>query len=137
MTCTTQPTLCFLVLFSVFLKPLVLAEDAVNQFIYNGFNGANLHLDGIAKIQSSGLLQLTNSSKQQVGHAFYPIPISFNTTSSSKLPQSTVSFLTYIHFYFIWVVVTHALTHTRTHTPKPRFWKIKYHDLYGLSNHLV
>ncbi|KAK7844617.1 l-type lectin-domain containing receptor kinase i.3 [Quercus suber] len=32
-----------------------------NQFIYNGFLQAKLHLDGSAKITSNGLLQLTNT----------------------------------------------------------------------------
>ncbi|KAA8543839.1 hypothetical protein F0562_021984 [Nyssa sinensis] len=68
------------------IKLLALAQDE-NQFIYNGFRGADLHLDGIAQIHPSGLLQLTNTSKQQTGHAFYQLPLKFNT-SSSGLPQS-------------------------------------------------
>ncbi|KAJ7947609.1 Lectin-receptor kinase [Quillaja saponaria] len=67
-------------LFSIIL--LVLAQDE-NQFIYNGFHQANLQLDGSAKILSNGLLQLTNTSKQQTGHAFYRLPLKFNTSSSS------------------------------------------------------
>ncbi|XP_015874037.2 L-type lectin-domain containing receptor kinase SIT1-like [Ziziphus jujuba] len=67
-----------------------LAQDE-NQFIYNGFNGANLHLDGIAKILPNGLLQLTNTSLQQKGHAFYKIPISFNTSSSALTPFPSFS----------------------------------------------
>ncbi|XP_022756616.1 L-type lectin-domain containing receptor kinase I.8-like [Durio zibethinus] len=63
---------------------LVRAEDH-DQFIFNnGFLNANLHLDGNAKIQSNGLLQLTNTSKIVVGHAFYPSPINFNTSSPSS-----------------------------------------------------
>ncbi|KAI8573938.1 hypothetical protein RHMOL_Rhmol01G0315000 [Rhododendron molle] len=71
-----------------------MAEDE-NQFVYNGFDGANLHLDG-AKIHSNGLLQLTNTSKQQIGRAFYQLPIRFDT-SSSRLGQD-LSFST--HFVF-------------------------------------
>ncbi|XP_015874029.3 L-type lectin-domain containing receptor kinase SIT2-like [Ziziphus jujuba] len=60
-----------------------LAQDE-NQFIFNGFHGSNLlQLDGVAKIHSNGFLQLTNTSKQQIGHAFYKIPISFNSSNSS------------------------------------------------------
>ncbi|KAG5549584.1 hypothetical protein RHGRI_014791 [Rhododendron griersonianum] len=66
-----------------------------NQFVYNGFKGAPIHLDGVAKIHSNGLLQLTNFSKQ-IGHAFYKHPIRFDT-SSSTLPQA-LSFST--HFVF-------------------------------------
>ncbi|THG13579.1 hypothetical protein TEA_007842 [Camellia sinensis var. sinensis] len=61
---------------------MALVEDE-NQFTYNGFHGANLHLDGIAQVHPNGLLQLTNTSKQQAGHAFYQISIKFNTSSSS------------------------------------------------------
>ncbi|THG05919.1 hypothetical protein TEA_007010 [Camellia sinensis var. sinensis] len=61
---------------------MALAEDE-NQFIYNGFHGANLHLDGDAQIHRNGLLQLTNTSVRQSGHAFYPLPIRFNASSSS------------------------------------------------------
>ncbi|KAJ4872142.1 putative L-type lectin-domain containing receptor kinase I.11 [Raphanus sativus] len=46
-------------------------------FIYNGFLKAqpDLHLDGSAKILSpDGLLQLTNASTQQMGHAFIKQP---------------------------------------------------------------
>ncbi|KAG5566957.1 hypothetical protein RHGRI_002496 [Rhododendron griersonianum] len=71
-----------------------MAEDE-NQFVYNGFDGANLHLDG-AKIHSNGLLQLTNTSKQQIGRAFYQLPIRFDT-SSSRLGKD-LSFST--HFVF-------------------------------------
>ncbi|KAF3443483.1 hypothetical protein FNV43_RR13165 [Rhamnella rubrinervis] len=67
-----------------------LAQDQ-NQFIYNGFQGANLHLDGAAKILPSGLLELTNTSKQIKGHAFYQIPISFNRSSSISIPFPSFS----------------------------------------------
>ncbi|XP_060667683.1 L-type lectin-domain containing receptor kinase IV.2-like [Ziziphus jujuba] len=67
-----------------------LAQDE-NQFIYNGFNGANLHLDGVAKIHPNGLLQLTNTSILQKGYAFYKIPISFNTSSSALIPFPSFS----------------------------------------------
>nr|XP_048325072.1 L-type lectin-domain containing receptor kinase SIT1-like [Ziziphus jujuba var. spinosa] len=67
-----------------------LAQDE-NQFIYNGFNGANLHLDGVAKIHPNGLLQLTNTSIIQKGYAFYKTPISFNTSSSAFTPFPSFS----------------------------------------------
>ncbi|KAJ4725754.1 Lectin-receptor kinase [Melia azedarach] len=65
-----------------------MAQDE-NQFIYHGFNESKLHLDGLAKILSNGLLQLTNSSQLQNGHAFYPLPFKFNTSSSQSLSFST------------------------------------------------
>ncbi|KAM4083359.1 hypothetical protein ACB094_08G049900 [Castanea mollissima] len=62
-----------------------------NQFIYNGFLQAKLHLDGSAKITSNGLMLLTNTvniSNPQVGHAFFQFPLKFNTTSSGLRPFS-------------------------------------------------
>ncbi|KAG5530101.1 hypothetical protein RHGRI_030462 [Rhododendron griersonianum] len=73
-----------------------------NQFVYNGFKGAPIYLDGVAKIHSNGLLQLTNFSRQ-IGHAFYKHPIRFDT-SSSTLPQA-LSFST--HFVF---AIVHGTT---------------------------
>ncbi|KAI8573924.1 hypothetical protein RHMOL_Rhmol01G0313700 [Rhododendron molle] len=67
-----------------------------NEFVYKGFNGANISLEGVAKIHSNGLLQLTNFSKYQIGRAFYKYPIRFDT-SSFTLPQA-LSFST--HFVF-------------------------------------
>ncbi|KAL9228708.1 hypothetical protein vseg_004259 [Gypsophila vaccaria] len=69
-------TILFYFVFSSF------AQDET-QFIYNGFHGTNLHLDGLANIHSNGLLQLTNTSKQLSGHVFYPKPLHFNGTDSS------------------------------------------------------
>ncbi|XP_058202116.1 L-type lectin-domain containing receptor kinase SIT2-like [Rhododendron vialii] len=91
---STPASVFFLILLVFCLNPLAMAEDE-NQFVYNGFDGANLHLDG-AKIHSNGLLQLTNTSKQQIGRAFYQLPIRFDT-SSSRLGQD-LSFST--HFVF-------------------------------------
>ncbi|XP_059626564.1 L-type lectin-domain containing receptor kinase SIT2-like [Cornus florida] len=78
----TLTSLLFLILFSLPIKLLALTQ-AEDQFIYNGFNGSNLRLDGSAKVHPNGLLQLTNTSNQQIGHAFYQFPLKFNTSSSS------------------------------------------------------
>ncbi|XP_058201912.1 L-type lectin-domain containing receptor kinase SIT2-like [Rhododendron vialii] len=91
---STPVSVYFLILLIFCLNPLAMAVDE-NQFVYNGFHGANIHLDG-AKIHSNGLLQLTNTSKQQIGRAFYQLPIRFDT-SSSRLGQD-LSFST--HFVF-------------------------------------
>ncbi|KAG7564050.1 Protein kinase domain [Arabidopsis suecica] len=61
-------------------------------FVYNGFNQgqANLHLDGTARIQfQDGLLQLTNATTQQMGHAFFNRPFDFGSASSQSLSFST------------------------------------------------
>ncbi|KAF5446878.1 hypothetical protein F2P56_032474, partial [Juglans regia] len=69
--------------------PLNFAQDK-SQFIYNGFSQANLHLDGIAEILPNGLLQLTDSSNQKLGHAFYQLPINFSTISSLSFSTNFV-----------------------------------------------
>ncbi|KAK4606574.1 hypothetical protein RGQ29_000702 [Quercus rubra] len=95
---TVVISLPFLVtLFFIFKLPFMSAQN--DQFIYNGFNQTNLHLDGIAKIHSNGLLQLTNTSNQQVGYAFYPLPLEFNNSSSSSssvLPRSLSFFTNFV-----------------------------------------
>jgi hypothetical protein len=49
-----------------------------NQFVYSGFIGANLTLDGAATVTTDGLLQLTNGTGNMKGHAFYPTPFHFH-----------------------------------------------------------
>ncbi|KAL4606579.1 hypothetical protein ACB092_09G113400 [Castanea dentata] len=68
----------------VILLPLLISAVASQDtnFTYNGFRSVNLSLDGIATITSNGLLELTNDTKQQTGHAFYPTPISFKNSSN-------------------------------------------------------
>ncbi|KAK4606586.1 hypothetical protein RGQ29_000711 [Quercus rubra] len=78
--------------------PLMFAQD--DQFIYNGFNPENLHLNGAAQIHPNGVLQLTNNSQEEeVGHAFYRLPLKFNT-SSSGLTQA-LSFSTNFVFAIV------------------------------------
>ena len=108
---TSPPFLIILYLISI---PLKFAQDV--NFIYNGFHQANLHLDGIAKIHPNGLLQLTNTSNQQVGYAFHPLPIKFNTTSTSSLTPS-LSFSTNFVFAIVPQIPNlggHGLTFTVT-----------------------
>jgi hypothetical protein len=76
-------SLHFLILLYDSCFSLSIAQDE-NGFIYNGFHDqVNLGLDGIAEIRPNGLLQLTNLSRQGVGHAFYHFPIKFNRANSS------------------------------------------------------
>ncbi|XP_031251790.1 putative L-type lectin-domain containing receptor kinase II.2 [Pistacia vera] len=77
------------VVFSVSLISLALAQGE-NYFIFHGLSDSNLHLDGVAEIQPSGLLQLTDSYyTPKMAHAFYPFPFRFNTSSSQSLSFST------------------------------------------------
>ncbi|KAK1300464.1 L-type lectin-domain containing receptor kinase IV.1 [Acorus calamus] len=51
-------------------------------FLFNGFHGASLRLDGAAEITQSGLLRLTQDMKEVQGHAFHPNPIHVDKISS-------------------------------------------------------
>lgn len=63
------------------------------EFTFNGFAGANLTLDGIASITSSGLLRLTNDSIRGKGHAFYPAPFYFHDSSNGKILSFSTMFV--------------------------------------------
>lgn len=58
-----------------------LAQDE-KPFIYNGFQGAKLHIDGATTVHPNGLLQLTNTTKQLTAHAFHPSPLKFHPSMS-------------------------------------------------------
>ncbi|XBI16071.1 hypothetical protein VPH35_058391 [Triticum aestivum] len=68
-----------LMLVRLLILCLVLAAKATgdDQLVYSGFTGANLTLDGAATVTPDGLLELTNGTDQQKGHAFYPTPLRF------------------------------------------------------------
>ncbi|CAD5181249.1 unnamed protein product [Musa acuminata subsp. malaccensis] len=60
----------FLLLLSIYSPTLA------TKFLFNGFKeAANLSLDASALITSNGILQLTNGSKRQIGHAFLSSPV--------------------------------------------------------------
>ncbi|KAJ0021081.1 hypothetical protein Pint_32753 [Pistacia integerrima] len=76
-------------LFNLFFIFLCFSQNE-NEFIYNnGFQGAKLLLGEFSEIHPNGLLQLTNTSGRQTGHAFYPSPFKFNTSSPETLSFST------------------------------------------------
>ncbi|KAI4962808.1 hypothetical protein ZWY2020_025301 [Hordeum vulgare] len=56
--------------------------DDGRQFVYNGFSGANLTLDGAAGVMPNGLLMLTDGRKVK-GHAVHPFPLPFRTASNA------------------------------------------------------
>uniref|UniRef100_A0A0D9W2D0 Protein kinase domain-containing protein n=1 Tax=Leersia perrieri TaxID=77586 RepID=A0A0D9W2D0_9ORYZ len=49
-----------------------------DEFIYNGFAGRHLIVDGAASITKDGILALTNTSSDIQGHGFHPHPINFD-----------------------------------------------------------
>ncbi|KAJ6810509.1 L-type lectin-domain containing receptor kinase IV.2-like [Iris pallida] len=80
---------------SIFLVTLLIsrfqtfATCSKDGFIFNGFTGANLSLDGVASITSDGLLELTNTTMSTKGHAFHPTSLSFKSRTGKPLSFST------------------------------------------------
>ncbi|XVE61931.1 hypothetical protein DITRI_Ditri06bG0077900 [Diplodiscus trichospermus] len=84
--------MCFrLAILLPLLISLVAADDAA--FVYNGFRSANLSLDGIAEFTSDGLLKLTNETKQEEGHAFYPYTVSFKNSTKGSVSSFSTTFV--------------------------------------------
>jgi hypothetical protein len=79
--------LCLSVLF---LLAVSCSADDVD-FIYQGFQHANLTLDGSASVLHGGALQLTNDSNRLVGHAFHGSPVRFLEVGGGGRPPSSFS----------------------------------------------
>ncbi|WVZ59117.1 hypothetical protein U9M48_009312 [Paspalum notatum var. saurae] len=77
------------------------------QFIYNGFAGAGLDLDGMAVVEPDGRLMLTNVTSQLKGHAFHPAPLRFHDKASAAAQNGTArSFST----TFVFAIVSDYVT---------------------------
>ncbi|VVA28731.1 PREDICTED: L-type lectin-domain [Prunus dulcis] len=74
--------LFFKLLMILTLASLAAAEDV--SFTYNGFRSADLSVDGNAQFTPNGILVLTNDTEQQIGHAFYPNPVTFKNSYSNS-----------------------------------------------------
>ncbi|XP_062214471.1 L-type lectin-domain containing receptor kinase SIT2-like [Phragmites australis] len=64
-----------------------------DQFVYTGFTGAPLSLDGTAIITRTGLLELTNGTAQLQGHAVHPTPLRFQRTPGGPVRSFSASFV--------------------------------------------
>ncbi|XP_059463562.1 L-type lectin-domain containing receptor kinase IV.1-like [Corylus avellana] len=73
------------------LVSFVASEDT--SFLFNGFRSGNLSLDGIAEITPNGLLRLTNDTRQQKGHAFYPNQVSFKKSLNGTASSFSTTFV--------------------------------------------
>lgn len=71
----------------------VAASSDHEQFVFTGFTGSNLSLDGAARITSTGLIELTNDSARIKGHAFHPSPLRFRRSSDGTVQSFSVSFV--------------------------------------------
>ncbi|KAK3153772.1 hypothetical protein QOZ80_2BG0180940 [Eleusine coracana subsp. coracana] len=71
---------------------VVNAASSDEHFVYSGFAGVNLTLDGAAMVTPAGLLELTNGTLRQKAHALHPAPFRFrnNGTSARSFSASFV-----------------------------------------------
>ncbi|XP_020272896.1 L-type lectin-domain containing receptor kinase IV.2-like [Asparagus officinalis] len=72
-----------------FLLLLVITASGEDEFTFNGFNSANLSLDGSASITNNGLLELTNATQMVSGHAFHRLPLHFRSQTGKTISFST------------------------------------------------
>jgi serine/threonine protein kinase len=77
----------------VLLAAVLGAGGDDEQFVYSGFTGAPLALDGTAVITASGLLELTNGTAQLKGHAVHPAPLRFQRTPDGPVRSFSASFV--------------------------------------------
>lgn len=76
----------------IFISVPVSSE--LNQFFFAGFKdvGTNITLNGIAEIQKTGILKLTNETSRLMGHAFYTSPFQFKNSTNGKAFSFSTSF---------------------------------------------
>ncbi|XP_044955549.1 L-type lectin-domain containing receptor kinase SIT2-like [Hordeum vulgare subsp. vulgare] len=78
------------------LNLAALITTANDQFIYSGFSGSNLAVDDTATVTPDGLLELTNGTAYQKGHAFHPAPFRLRDSTASgngKVRSFSVAFV--------------------------------------------
>ena len=72
------------------------AKSQLDELFLNGFKGigvaSNLSLNGVAQIRGNGILQLTNETQRQLGHAFYSNPIQFKNSTDGKAFSFSTAF---------------------------------------------
>lgn len=120
------------------------AVEAGHSFVYYGFSDANLTLSGQAVLTSGGLVQLTNDTAEEQGHAFFPLPFRLSDHSKGGIP---LSFST----SFIFAIVPkypdvggHGITFALSPTvdlpgsmPSQHLGLLNTTDNGNLSNHIV
>ncbi|KAJ7961388.1 L-type lectin-domain containing receptor kinase [Quillaja saponaria] len=73
-------------LFYVLLFLSIPVSSQLDELFYAGFKdvGTNIALSGVAEIQTSGILRLTNETSRLMGHAFYPSAFRFKNSNTGK-----------------------------------------------------
>lgn len=121
---------------------LGLSASSEVSFTFNGFQKANLRLDGVASILQNGLLMLTNQTKHQTGSAFFPTPLRFKKSQVGKVESFSTTFVFAIDPEY---PTMGAFGFAFALTPSPNFSKAFPNQYFGLfssdngksSNHQV
>ncbi|KAM0952632.1 putative protein kinase RLK-Pelle-L-LEC family [Dioscorea sansibarensis] len=129
-------TILSLFLTLILITTKVIAQNTSTNFIFNGFAGVpNLTMEGAAAVTTSGVLQLTNTSTNVIGRAFFPSSI-----PSLLLPNNkTVSFSTTFVFQILKSATSsgggHGLAFTFSPTKTtPTPGCCPYLGLFGMEN---
>ncbi|XP_066389330.1 L-type lectin-domain containing receptor kinase SIT2-like [Miscanthus floridulus] len=69
------------------------ASKGADQFIYTGFTNTNLNVDGTATVMANGLLELTNGTTHQKGHAFHRTPLHLHESPDGVVRSFSVAFV--------------------------------------------
>ncbi|OEL12678.1 L-type lectin-domain containing receptor kinase IV.2 [Dichanthelium oligosanthes] len=77
-------------------------RSSSDQFVYNGFTGANLAVDDSSFVTSDGLLVLTNGTNRLKGHATYPSLLHFR----NKSPNSSIHVLSSFSTTFVFAILS-------------------------------
>ncbi|WOL09287.1 hypothetical protein Cni_G18040 [Canna indica] len=118
----------------VFILLAKLAASSNDTLIFNGFRQTDLmSVSGVAEITSDGVIQMTGGRNHTVGHAFYPLPITFKRSTDGK----TFSFST----TFVFAIVSpyrylsgHGIAFALTPTKELQTLPSQYLGLFDLSN---
>ncbi|KQK12404.2 hypothetical protein BRADI_1g03537v3 [Brachypodium distachyon] len=131
---TTAAAISLLLLLLVAVQ----AAAVVEEFVYPGFLGAgeNVTTTGGAVVTASGLLQLTNFTKEEFGHGFHGTPIRFRDAATGLLVSFSTTFV-----FAIFPRYPDALGHglALAFAPSPAIPGAvtgKYLGLYNTSNSL-
>ncbi|KAG2320181.1 hypothetical protein Bca52824_013394 [Brassica carinata] len=89
----TSKTIALSIITNLYLVTCVLSQQQETEFLHHGFLKANILNYGSAKILPSGILELTNTSRRQMGQAFHGVPIPFNNPNSSNPLSFSTSFV--------------------------------------------
>lgn len=81
-------------LFNTVVLNLAVLAAGEDEFLFSGFKGANITVDGVATVTQNGLVDLSSGQETLKGHAFYPAPLRLRESPNGTTIKSfSVSFV--------------------------------------------